>query len=176
MNIDREELAWAAGFYDGEGSTFLRKSHDIKRPSMGISQLERLPLERFQAAVGGLGRIYPGSPSSGTTWMWHANRVGDTYTVIALLWHWLSEPKRWQARRVLGYYNTDYEARRQRNRNRRKTSCVRGHPFDDENTYLVVATGGRRCRACDKMRRSLRTQRQREAAALTAAGDGSGVS
>jgi hypothetical protein len=34
-------------------------------------------------------------------------------------------------------------------RNRRKTHCVRGHPFDEENTRFR-ATGGRRCIACSR--------------------------
>lgn len=34
--------------------------------------------------------------------------------------------------------------------NARKTQCMRGHPFDDENTMIVTSTGGRRCRVCDR--------------------------
>ncbi len=36
-------------------------------------------------------------------------------------------------------------------RNRIKTHCVRGHPFDGENTYLPPS-GGRHCKACAKVR------------------------
>lgn len=35
--------------------------------------------------------------------------------------------------------------------NARKTHCLRGHAFDDENTY-PVRVGGRGCRACDRRR------------------------
>lgn len=40
--------------------------------------------------------------------------------------------------------------------NARKTRCKRGHPFDDENTYMDRA-GRRQCRAC----RRLHAQRRR---------------
>jgi hypothetical protein len=39
--------------------------------------------------------------------------------------------------------------------NAAKTECLRGHPFDDENTYVCPA-GKRRCRACKTARQSLR--------------------
>jgi HNH endonuclease len=32
--------------------------------------------------------------------------------------------------------------------NAAKTSCLRGHPFDEVNTYVSPANGQRRCRAC----------------------------
>ncbi len=34
--------------------------------------------------------------------------------------------------------------------NSRKTHCKRGHPFDEENTYLIPS-GGRACRACSRL-------------------------
>ena len=39
------------------------------------------------------------------------------------------------------------------NHNAHKTHCWRGHPFDQENTY-VMKDGGRLCKACAKLRRS----------------------
>lgn len=35
--------------------------------------------------------------------------------------------------------------------NARKEQCVRGHPFDEQNTY-VAPDGRRQCRACDRIR------------------------
>lgn len=36
--------------------------------------------------------------------------------------------------------------------NSRKTHCPKGHPYDDENTYIVPSTGHRQCRACIRAR------------------------
>ena len=32
--------------------------------------------------------------------------------------------------------------------NARKTHCLRGHPYDEANTYVFPGTGWRRCRTC----------------------------
>lgn len=37
-------------------------------------------------------------------------------------------------------------------RNARKTECLNGHPFDESNTRQIP-TGGRYCRACDRLRK-----------------------
>jgi hypothetical protein len=39
--------------------------------------------------------------------------------------------------------------------NARKTHCIRGHPFDEDNTYRAPS-GGRQCRVCMKLRRKRR--------------------
>lgn len=45
--------------------------------------------------------------------------------------------------------------------NARKTHCPFGHPYDEENTYIVAATGWRICKACNRAR----AKRRRRAAA-----------
>lgn len=50
------ELAWAAGFFDGEGCTYLSHGGAGGRkryPRLSIGQNHREPLDRFAAAVGG---------------------------------------------------------------------------------------------------------------------------
>lgn len=37
--------------------------------------------------------------------------------------------------------------------NNRKTKCVRGHEFSEENTYFRKAEGGRQCKTCSRMRK-----------------------
>lgn len=44
--------------------------------------------------------------------------------------------------------------------NARKTHCVNGHPFDDENT-IITASGKRRCRACTRKSNRERMRRLR---------------
>ena len=104
----REELAWAAGFYDGEGCTTLR--HHQTRPGrrpvvrLSIKQVERGPLDRFREAVGGIGAVYGpylhGLRQDGSRkWIYtySTSTWRESQAVIAMLWTFLSEPKREQA-------------------------------------------------------------------------------
>lgn len=107
MNVNREELAWAAGFFDGEGNI-----HAAKLPSgrkfltLQVSQVNRQPLDRFQKAVGSLGNVvgpYKRRTRLNAQPIYHYQnrRFESAQAVIALLWNFLSEPKRQQATRVL---------------------------------------------------------------------------
>ena len=111
---DREELAWAAGFFDGEGNIRARVDKYHNAFVVQIAQTDRRPLERFQAAVGGIGVIYgPYAPSSRKTkphhnlaYAYHTNRFEHTQAVAAMLWSFLSPPKREQARSAVALFNT----------------------------------------------------------------------
>ncbi len=48
-----------------------------------------------------------------------------------------------------------------------KTYCPKGHPFDEENTYLRPDRTGRNCRACNIERSKRRQEAVREAAAAS---------
>jgi len=90
------ELAWAAGFYDGEGCTSLLKAkrdkyHYIR---MGISQKETTTLQRFLSAVGA-GKIYKANTREINSW--NLYKKEDVITVLNKLWPYLSEPKKQQA-------------------------------------------------------------------------------
>jgi len=93
------ELAWAAGFFDGEGSTWLHKSSlnkDGTRSTsvrINVGQKDLRPLTRFHSAVGGLGYIY--RKGSGM-WQYQVARKADVHQVIWALWPYLSEPKQEQ--------------------------------------------------------------------------------
>lgn len=96
------ELAWAAGFFDGEGCTTYNTSGGHRYPALVIAQVEREPLERFMAAVG-MGKIYGPyrvNLRSKPQFRYHA-RSKNVKQVLALMWPWLSRPKRDQAIRVL---------------------------------------------------------------------------
>ena len=118
MALDHAELAWAAGFFDGEGSTFLnnRGARGRRwRPTvrLGIGQTDVRPLERFKAAVGGLGTVRgPYGPYQTSSyvmrtprWQWDVQGIELTQAIIAMLWKWLSPPKREQAARALSAIN-----------------------------------------------------------------------
>ena len=93
------EIAWAAGFFDGEGSTSLDKS----KPRVAIGQKDRQVLDRFKTAVG-YGKVY--GPyvyvNPPRTFFYYVVRRQQAEDVIACLWPFLSQIKREQATAVFG--------------------------------------------------------------------------
>ena len=113
------ELAWAAGFFDGEGST----GAGLDRPSGSVRIFASVPqasasaegapvvLRRFHRAVGSLGRV--GSPHldrrSGThLYQWRTDNFEEVQAVVALLWSHLGPVKRAQAQRALTRFGVRY--------------------------------------------------------------------
>lgn len=125
--INREELAWAAGFLDGEGCFSYTESG--RHACVSITQTERQPLERFLAAVG-TGRIYrPYEKPTGGQWrrkpqyVFRVHRQERVQAIAAMLWFKLGPIKRRQALDAL---------------RRLPRRCRRGHRL----------TGGRSCPRC----------------------------
>lgn len=113
------ELAWAGGFFDGEGHTGGKGT--LGRPSIQVGQCgpkDRPPdvLVRFQAAVGGLGKIYgpygpyrPNIKQESPLWNYQTNSASETREVLRLLWPWIGAVKREQATAVLSGYKKPAE-------------------------------------------------------------------
>jgi hypothetical protein len=108
--VNREELAWAAGFFDGEGCTgFYSHSgdgdkHKRMKLVMSIAQINRETLEKFNRIIGGYGRICTYKTTNVNwkpRWQLAINGLKNCQFVITLLWQWLSEPKRKQAEEAL---------------------------------------------------------------------------
>lgn len=103
LRIDREELAWAAGFFDGEGcfTSGAKKGSPRagKYPIVRITQKDRGVLDRFRRAVC-LGDVR-GPYTSGKTaviYSYDAHGVEKTQAIGAMLWRFLSRVKRTQFR------------------------------------------------------------------------------
>lgn len=105
MNIDREQLAWAAGFWDGEGCCGISngKSGAVSL-YLTISQVPREPLDRFARAVG-CGRVsgpfQRSKPHHQPQYLWRIGSFEYCQAVLAMLWPFLSGPKREQAAAAL---------------------------------------------------------------------------
>lgn len=120
--VNREELAWAAGFFDGEGTAVLAnvnstRERDYPTPSLAVTQHFSPELvERFQRAVLGLGKVYGPHMSKGTAWhprwMWQCRRPHEVLAVAPLLWPWLGSTKRQQIATVIAGYLVDAKRRR----------------------------------------------------------------
>ena len=133
MKIDNYELAWAAGFFDGEGHAASqlrrRKVQTEGRRTyasiiLDIRQIDRQVLDRFRAAVGGLGHIYGPyknkNPNANFFWAFEAAKFEDVQAIVAMLWRYLSPIKRAQTRTALVTWRT-----RPRKKVGRKTNIER---------------------------------------------------
>ncbi len=116
----REKLAWAAGLFDGEGSTGTyqqsvkeklksgeTKKYDYQSVQMGIAQTDTRVLKRFQEAIG-VGVICgpysegrDGNPKRKGCYAWKVSGVERVRKTLELIWPWLGEVKREQAEKAL---------------------------------------------------------------------------
>jgi hypothetical protein len=115
IHIDREELAWGAGFFDGEGCFCYSEAGQYV--CVSIAQSERAPLDRFANAVG-LGKVNgPYRQRHNDRWsrkpqyVFRANGHDAIQAIAAMLWFKLGPTKREQAVTVL----------------KRSRTCRRGH-------------------------------------------------
>lgn len=124
MQINREELAWAAGFFDGEGSSYFCKPNTIR---YAIYQMDISPIERFVKAMGNVGTLSR-KPNSGLNdnliYCWYTNAFGEFIFVTGLLWTFLSEPKREQILRTLEKFDKDKKMGRPRGSRNKKRIAV----------------------------------------------------
>jgi hypothetical protein len=129
VELDRYELAWAAGFFDGEGTAVLAgvnstrvhattgRRRDYPTPHLAVTQhYDPETIHRFHRAVVGLGAVYGPHSSKGTAhhprWSWSARRPTEVLAVVPMLWPWLSGPKRAQIHGVITAYLADAATRR----------------------------------------------------------------
>lgn len=148
ISLNREELAWAAGFYEGEGCI---SSDKTLRPRIFIHQVGREPLDKFRDVVGcGMvrGPYGPpvGSPNRQPIHSYELEGFTDVQALVAMIWSWLSERRQRQAVEILNRYLTRVL---KPNKNASKTHCAKGHPFTPDNIY-PGAMGSRRCRTCHR--------------------------
>ncbi len=168
------ELAWAAGFFDGEGSTFNLQAR--RYPKISISQngpIERPPdvLVRFRQAVLEIGDLDgPIHDQGRIKWHYFVDGHDLVQAVIALIWPWLGEVKRVQAVAALREYREQGRPLRRPGQRRGRPLnriCKRGHDYSD---VVVNHEGRRQCRPCRNLlaRESMRRVRARKRAARQA--------
>jgi len=99
--MDRYELAWAAGFFDGEGwaNAVAAEGRRTRQPQARVNQADPngVPavLLRLQAALGGLGRLGGPYVDAGRQdlYRWEVSSRGDVELLHHLLLPWLGEVK-----------------------------------------------------------------------------------
>ena len=103
--VDTHELAWAAGFFDGEGSFVIGKPSRTKQFRVQIAQIDPRPLERFNRAVCSLGNVsgpYKSrSEKHHIKWTFTSARFEHAQQIMILLWPYLRPIKRQQAKKAI---------------------------------------------------------------------------
>jgi hypothetical protein len=103
--MDRHDLAWAAGFFDGEGWAAKNKTRGV-HARINQSDNDGVPdvLTRFQRVVG-CGRLHGPVREAGRLdlYYWDATSRGDVGAVAKAIWQWLGELKRAEFVSALGH-------------------------------------------------------------------------
>lgn len=106
--IDRENLAWCAGFFDGEGCFSTSKAttrHPNRYARVNISQVNREVLDKFRSTVGvGVVRGPYDRPNQ-PMFSYNLSNWPEIQHLICVLWPWLGEVKKEQALRVISNCN-----------------------------------------------------------------------
>ena len=179
--IEVADLAWAAGFFDGEGSTLLKGGY----PGISIHQAGTLTdppevLVRFQRTFGGIG--YVAGPDAPTNehhrprWTYETHGYERTQVLVAMMWKWLGPIKRSQAVAVLTAFRDRPVPKRRAGVTRGRplnTACKRGHSYNDA---YVDPLGRRYCRPCRDEHHRRVYQRRKEARAAVKAATSAGTS
>lgn len=136
IEFDRCDLAWAAGFYDGEGSSSAIINQGKLLISTSISQVNIEVLCKFQVTVnvGNITGPYKGRTiNSRNRWIYTAYGFEKVQYIMCLLWNDLSTVKKNQFKKTIASYveaielglnkSTEYDKRqralRQLKQNRR---------------------------------------------------------
>lgn len=106
IRVDREALAWAAGFFDGEGCFTSSQRYDVpgsKKYMATIGQVDRRALDRFLQAVqlgkvrGPYGPYAKHQTNANPHYRLDIDGFEKVQALLALLWTWLGPVKRQQA-------------------------------------------------------------------------------
>lgn len=136
------ELAWAAGFYDGEGTICFTCS---KQLSIIIGQVEKEPLLHFRRAVGA-GKVagpYKKKKPQRPMFFYRLQTSKHVIEVMDILWPFMSPFRKRQARNAITAY-------KRRDLKRKPGVCPAGHKHRD---MYISPDGGRECALCKKIRR-----------------------
>src|SRR3989304_344537 len=146
----REDLAWAAGLFEGEGSIQAGTPNGPARQRLHLVMADFDRVQLF-AQIVGVGRLYnkgPGTLGTKPLRWWICWRFEDVQAVLAMLWPWLGPRRRNKAREVL------LDNNRRHRKHFQPTHCQRGHEFTPENTGSQPG-GWRLCKTCVRMRQAM---------------------
>ena len=131
------EIAWAAGFIEGEGCFQSRGA----AAQIVVSQVQLEPLVRLQRIFGGhIARYEHLNKNHSPFHRWHVSNI-HARSIMMTIFALMSPRRRQQIAKALAPWRSSQMAAKYR------TQCPLGHPYDEANTYMN-SNGSRRCRIC----------------------------
>lgn len=94
--MNREDIAWAAGLFEGEGTFVLTRYSNRLSPHAAMQMTDEDVVRRF-AAVVGLGTISvrpPRKPGYKQAWLWQTTSLETVQAVGAMFWPWLGSRRK----------------------------------------------------------------------------------
>ena len=152
----REDIAWAAGLFEGEGSMSVRGNLGV---SLFLGMTDEDVVARF-ATIVGAGRVYVKQRPKQEwkdIYAWHCNKSEDVRRILSEFMPHMGLRRKDRAVEML--------ERLARNQGARATwtHCPYGHPLSGDNLYTHPKRGTRMCKACAAERQRRRVTAQREA-------------
>ena len=152
-NWTRENIAWAAGLFEGEGCITGRK----QTAQLQLNMTDEDVVRQFHRLIG-VGTVcgpYRNKrlPHAKPCWRWVCGGAMHVQAVLAALWPFLMSRRQAKAREVIVALSSMQPHPKHRK------ACPKGHPYDEANTRKSVY--GRTCRTCG--REATRAYREKQA-------------
>lgn len=107
MNVDRHELSWAAGLFEGEGCITHAGHKGRVQPRLVLCTSDGDVLDRFYRAIGCRGTVRERREWAAKqahhkiAHEWYVSRFEDVQHILCLLWTGLGARRRERARDIL---------------------------------------------------------------------------
>lgn len=105
--VNREDLAWAAGLFEGEGHVGMHGRSGNRSIVASLNMTDEDVVKQFQRIVN-VGVIYPRPPQKDgwkPQWCWKVGSFEEVQAIIAMLWPWLQSRRKTQAKTALTSYH-----------------------------------------------------------------------
>jgi hypothetical protein len=143
--MDRADVAWAAGLFEGEGSIGTFRSKNCETPRLVLSMTDYDVIVRLHQTVG-FGRVNGpyqrnrAKPTWKPQWVWSVTGFERVQALLAAWWPWLGARRRAQVTAVL------MRARARPVPARNRVACPKGHLYDARRN----SKGARICSICQR--------------------------
>jgi hypothetical protein len=149
--ITTKDIAWAAGFLEGEGCfriNFKKSSPGYRGPRVTANQVQKEPLERLQKIFGGHINLVKFRTYKNPIWDWQINGA-NAIGVMLTIFDFMSPKRKARIKEVIAAWKDGRALY-----GPAKKECAQGHPWIPENILTREYKGKlvRNCRICSDSR------------------------